>query len=285
MLRRDRLTAWAFLLPALLVYAAFVLWPIVQSVRFSLLRWNVVGETTFCGWDNYVWLLHDAVFWRALWHNLLLAAVSLAVQLPIAVGLAVLLSHVGRGRGLFRTAFFAPMVMPTVAIGLLWRFIYQPEVGPLAHLLGDASFDLGNVRTALPAIMIAICWRHIGFHTVLMMAGVEAIPDQQYEAARVDGAGEWRVFWHVTLPQLRPVIAVSALLSIIGSLRYFDLVKVMTNGGPAHASELVATYVFKTGIDSAQMGRGSALAVALLVVAFTVTLGVSVLLRRGRAAA
>jgi raffinose/stachyose/melibiose transport system permease protein len=288
MQRRSWSAALGFLLPALALYLLFVILPVAQSVCYSLFRWDgVTGRMSFAGLANYGWLARDPVFWRALWHNVLLVVLSLAIQLPIAMGLAVLLSYVRRGRGLLRTAYFAPMVLPTVAIGLLWGFIYQPERGLIDRFVSlftehEAFGWLGEPNAALLAVIAAVCWRYIGFHMVLFMAGVESIPAQLYEAGRIDGAGEWQLLRHITLPQLLPVVRMSAVLSIVGSLKYFDLIWVMTKGGPAHASELVATYVFKTGIESQQVGRGCALAVALLVLSFGVTLVVSLLMRRER---
>jgi len=285
-MQRRPLVVLGFLLPALAVYALFVVLPVLQAVFYSLFRWDgVTGDMRFAGAGNYLWLVRNPVFWRALGHNALLVVLSLAIQLPVAMALAVLLSYVTRGRGLLRTAYFAPMVLPTVAIGLLWGFMYQPELGLIDRLIAlfaerRAFAWLGDTRTALPAVIAAICWRYIGFHMVLFMAGVESIPRELYEAGRIDGAGEWQLLWHITLPQLVPVARISAVLSIVGSLKYFDLIWVMTKGGPAHASELVATHVFKTGIMDQQVGRGCALAVALLALAFGVTLFVSLLSRR-----
>ena len=277
---------WSFVAAALAVYGLFVLLPIGQAGWFSLFRWrNAATERTFAGLSNYAWLLGDPVFWRALRNNLILIVLSLLIQLPIALGLAVLLSYLRRGRGLLRTAFFAPMVLPTVAVGMLWQFIYLREDGLIDRFVSlfaehQPFVWLGKTDTALLAVVAAICWRYIGFHMVLFMAGVESIPEELYDAARIDGAGEVQILRHITLPLLLPVIRISAVLSIVGSLKYFDLIWVMTRGGPSHASELVATYVYKTGIDSLLVGRGCALAVALLIISFAVAIAVSAGTRR-----
>lgn len=280
MQRGSRLWAASFILPALCVYALFVLWPIADSFWVSLHEWQFPGDAHLIGVDNYVDLLKDGLFWRALGHNILLVVLSVAIQLPIAMGLAVLLSYVGRTQGLLRTALFAPMVLPTVAIGALWLAIYHPQSGPLNELLrlfepgARGVAWLGERRTALLSLVVVISWRYIGFHMVLFIAGIESIPQELYEAARVDGAGEGQIFRHVTLPHLMPVVRVSAVLSIIGSLKYFDLVWIMTRGGPFHATELVATYVYKTGVNERDFGYGSTLAVALLVLSLALTTGV-----------
>ncbi len=289
---RTRIVPYVYILPALAIYALFVILPIGESFRLSLLRWPAAGAAPeFAGLDNFRQLLLDRVFWSALWHNVMLLALSLLVQLPVAMAVAVLLSYPMRGRWLFRTVFFAPMIMPSVAIAVLWSYIYLPERGLLdqAIRIFDSGFGgdwLGSPDTAMLCVFITICWRYVGFHMVLFMAGIAAIPEELYEAARIDGAGEWQAFRHITLPMLRPVIAVSATLSIIGSLKYFDLVYMMAGGAPERARELMATYVYRLAFDSGQgrYGYGSAAAVVLFVLAFCVATAVMRLGRRRGAA-
>jgi raffinose/stachyose/melibiose transport system permease protein len=278
--RHGPWTPWGFLAGAIVCYALFVALPIAEALRLSLLHWpSEFSRPVFVGLANFRDLLwahprFSLVFWSALWHNAALLVMSLAVQLPVAALLAVLVSYPLRGRWLFRTVFFAPMVMPTVAIAVLWSYIYLPERGLLDQVirLFDKGFGgdwLGGPGTALPCVFVTICWRYVGFHMVLFMAGIASIPDELYEAARIDGAGEWRLFRHVTLPLLRPTIGVSATLSVIGSLKFFDLVYMMAEGAPESAREVLATYIFRLGLASGQhhFGYGAAAAVVLLVVA------------------
>jgi raffinose/stachyose/melibiose transport system permease protein len=166
------------------------------------------------------------VFWRASLHNAGLLVLSLAVQLPLAAFLAILLQYPTRCRGLFRTLFFAPMIMPSVAIAVLWTYIYLPEQGILDRIIGlvRPGFAMGwlsDPATVMFCVFVTVCWRYTGFHMVLFMAGLSGIPEELYEAARLDGAGEVAVTRHITLPLLRPVLGVSATLSVIGSLKYF----------------------------------------------------------------
>jgi len=278
----QRLVPYDFVLPALAVYALFVLVPIGSSVRLSFLRWpNAGADPVFAGLANYRALFIDPVFWHTLLHNALLIILSLAVQLPLAFVLALLLSYPIRCRALFRTAFFTPMVMPSVAIAVLWGYVYLPGSGLLDQFIRlfaqDYSYGewLSDPNTAMGCVFVAICWRYTGFHMVLFMAGIAAIPSSVYEAARVDGASEWQICRHVTLPLLTPVILISALLSVIGSLKYFDLVFMMTQGTPQRSRELLATYVYRLAFASNQgrYGYGSAVAVVLLVIAmFTAVL-------------
>jgi raffinose/stachyose/melibiose transport system permease protein len=278
-MKHRRLTPFLFLLPALATYAVFVLLPIGESVRLSLYHWSSpLAEPKFHGLRNFAELARDSVFWWALLHNVLLVVLSLAIQLPLACGLALLLSRPIRGRGLLRTALFAPMIMPTAAIAALWLFIYQPGDGLLTQLVRVVNPDFDYGWLAVPShalfwVFITICWRYTGFHLVLFLAGIAAVPQDVYEAARIDGADEWDQVRHITLPLLKPVLAVSATLSVIGSLKYFDLVYLMlARGVPEESRELMATYVYRLAFEgfNGRFGYSSAVAVSLLVVALAV---------------
>ncbi|MFO7898345.1 MAG: sugar ABC transporter permease [Planctomycetota bacterium] len=282
---RTRRTTWLLLAPALAFYALFVLWPILQSIRFSLF----VGSEAVGGHFARLLLRPDGRFFRALGNNVLLVLLSLLIQLPCALGLALLLSGRLPGRGVLRTIYFAPMVIPTVAIGFLWRFIYKPasQGGLLNQLLAGVGLGavdwLGDPGVDLFAIILAVSWRYIGFHTVIFLAGLQAIPGEVYEAARIDGATEWEAFRDITLPMMRRVIAVSATLSLVGSLKYFDIFYVMSPGGGTRGSaDLVTTYMYRTAFGAQSPGYGSAIAVALLAVTLLVAVPVMRMLRGRR---
>ncbi len=263
--------AWLFLLPALSVYGLFALMPILQAVGLSFFSWSTEqSDPAWLGVGNFIEAFTDGVFWRAVGNNLLLAAMSIIVQLPIALLLAALLGGRLRGRWVFRTAYFAPMVVPTVVIAFFWRyFLLDYDKGLVNSALTICTFErvgwLGSATDAWPAIFSAISWRYIGFHMIILLAGVLAIPDDLYEAAQLDGAGAWDRFRHVTLPGVAPVLTLSAMLSVVGSLKYFDLVYIMTKGGPDHATELGATYIYNLGIEGGRWSYGCAMAVVLLV--------------------
>jgi raffinose/stachyose/melibiose transport system permease protein len=262
-------TAWLFLLPALVFFAVFVLWPIVHTIGLSL-----GGEAAPGG--AFARLLHDPKFFTALGNNLLLVVLSLVLQLPIAMALALLLCGRLPGRGVLRTIYFAPMVVPTAAIAFLWQFLYAPagQGGLLNQALATLGLGtvnwLGDPDVSVFALIAVVSWRYIGFHTVIFMAGIESIPAELNEAARIDGASEWELFRDVTLPMLRRVVAVSATLSIIGSLKYFDIFFILSPGGGARgsATELVTTYMWRTAFrpGGGDAAYASAMAVALLVV-------------------
>jgi len=268
--RRSRV-AWLFLLPALSVYGFFALLPIVHALGLSLCSWSTEqSDPAWLGPGNFIEAFADGVFWRAVGNNLLLAALSIAVQLPVALCLAAMLAGRLRGRWIFRTAFFAPMVLPTVVIAFFWRyFLLDYEEGLVNSALVLCNFTrvgwLGTATNAWPAIFSAISWRYVGFHMIVLLAGVLAIPEDRYEAAQLDGAGFWGRFRHVTLPGVAPVLALSAMLSVVGSLKYFDLVFIMTGGGPDHATELGATYIYNLGIEGGRWSYGCAMAVLLLL--------------------
>jgi len=274
--RREARAAWLFLAPALAVYICFALLPILEAAGLSLFSWNQgQARPAWLGLGNYAEAFADGIFWKAVLNNLLLAALSVVVQLPIALALAAMLAGPLRGRWLFRTAYFAPMVLPTVVIAFFWRYFLLDPADGLANAtlraVGASGADwLGDPRLAFGAVFSAVSWKYVGFHMVILLAGVLAIPKGLYEAAELDGAGAWGRFRHVTLPGVAPVLGVSALLAVIGSLKYFDLVYVMTAGGPDHATELGATWIYSVGVAQHRVGYSCALAVVLLAVSLIV---------------
>lgn len=279
LLNDKNITIVAFLLPALVLYGTFVIIPIFQSFRFSLYHWDGLGPLTrFIGLENYATLLRDETFWQALRNNFALVGFSLVTQLPPAVLLAVLLTGAIRGRDFFRTMFFSPQILSAVATGYLFYYIYEPTFGLLNQalkLLGLGALArgwLGDQMLALPAVLAVISWRHIGFYMVLFMAAIEGIPDEIFEAAQIDGCNKRQLVWHITLPLMSGAIRTAAVLVMVGSIKYFDLIWIMTRGGPVHASELIATYMYKETFLNWHMGYGATLAVALFVVAFSVSL-------------
>lgn len=284
--RREWTVAGAFLFPALAVYALFVIYPAAQSVSFSFYDWSGPGRAaSFIGLDNYVALLNDPLFYRALSNNLVVVVVSLVFQLPLGLVLALLITSNLRLTRFFRAVYFLPTLMSTVAIGILWGYIYNPTYGAInvvlrAIGLGDiAQGWLGQSSTALGAIMVTTIWQWAPFYMIIYAAALVAIPRHLYEAASIDGASKVRQFWHITLPLLKPVIVTTVILSLVGSIKYFDLIYVMTNGGPNGSTELLATYMLKQGFATLRFGYASAVAVAMLVLALLVTL---IVLRRGR---
>lgn len=284
---QDRLVIVGFLLPALLVFSVYVLWPIFNSFYYSTLEWNGISAPVQIGLANFQELAGDSAAWAALWHNIVLVVSSLVFQLPIGLALALLLLVPLRGIKVFRTIYFLPLLMSTVAIGILWSFIYNPTFGAVNRVLGALGLDalqrgwLGDPTWALPALIVVISWQFIPFYMILYRSGLTSIPSEVNEAAVVDGASYWSRFWHVTLPLLSGTTRTAVLLSIIGALKYFDLIWIMTGGGPGNSTEVLATYMYSEAFTRSNLGYGSAVAVALFFLALVVT---TVVLSRTRMA-
>jgi raffinose/stachyose/melibiose transport system permease protein len=279
--RRTR-RAWAvaglFLLPALLLYALFVLFPILQAARFSLYDWNgLEAMDQFVGLANFARALADPVFRGSVGHNALIVVLSLAIQIPFALGLALMLNRRFRGRAILRLVFFAPYVIAEVITAIVWSLLLQPN-GLAEHVLtaiglGDVySPWLADPDTVLLALFLIITWKYFGFHMILLLAGLQGIPREVEEAAEIDGASRWQSLRFVTLPLLGPTLRVSVFLSIIGSLQLFDLIWVTTRGGPVNASNTMAVYMFDRGFVRFQFGYGSAVAVLLFLICFVLAL-------------
>jgi len=252
-----------------------------------LLQQAFVPGMKFLGFGNWRELFHDPVFWRSLTNNLTLVIVSILIQLPLGLLLAVFVSSKLKGTRVLKLVYFLPMLLSSVAIGLTWNFIYEPTFGlfnAVLRLLGVGQFArgwLGEPHFALWAVMGAICWQYIPYYMVLFAAALAGIPQELYEAAYMDGASKTQGFVAITLPLLKNTIRIACVLSLTGSLRYFDLLFVMTGGGPDHASELMATYMFKQAFTAFRMGYGSTIAVFMFLLSFL--LAVLVLSRRTRA--
>lgn len=277
-MKRAPLVGYLFVLPALLVFVAFVAYPMVHTIMLSGYSWSPVNPVKVArGLGNYAELLGDPNFSTALSNNAYFIILSLAVQLPGALLLAVALNSSLRRHHLLRTVFFAPFVVPVVAVGLVWQLIYEPNFGALNALLDAVGLEhlthgwLGEPGTAIFAIIAVSCWRYMGFHAMILLAGLQAIPDNLYEAARIDGAGRWQQFIHITIPSLSRILLVDALLITVGSVKIFDIVQVMTGGGPGYSSDVLATFMYKSAFSFDRMGYSAAIAVVMLVLTLALT--------------
>jgi len=279
---RPRRKKWplvlAFLAPALLLYIIFVLYPILQGVRYSGYDWNGLKPLTdWVGFDNFVKAFQDPSFRGALKHNIIILVLTLVLQLPFALSLAVLLDQNLRGRALMRMLFFAPYVLSEVVTAIVWRQILRPggllDAG-IAPFAGDSVhlLWLADPKIVLYSVFFVISWKYFGFHMILMLAGLQQIPDELEEAAAIDGATWWQTFRYITLPLLGPTVRVSVFLGMIGSLQLFDLVWVMTGGGPVNASNTMATYMIDWGFRRSQFGYASAVSVIVFGLSLLVAL-------------
>lgn len=277
-----RPTTWVticlFLLPSLALYGVLVLLPIVQAAYYSLFKWNGLKPLTdFVGLANYEKALADPVFLGAISHNVLVIVLSLTVQIPFALGLALMLNRRFRGRSLLRLLFFAPYVISEVITGIVFQLILLPNGLFDRGLEGVGLGGLSQGWLADPSIVmltmfVIISWKYFGFHMILLLAGLQGIPRELEEAAAIDGATRWQAIRRITLPLLGPTIRVSVFLSMIGALQLFDLIWVTTRGGPVNASNTMATYMVDWGFRRSQLGYGSAAAVILFLAALIIAL-------------
>ncbi len=278
MWRSGLVTAAIMLPPALILFTVFVILPIGEAAWYSFFNWDGFGRPLhFVGLTNYLQLLGDSAFDHAVADNLLIIAVSLLIQLPLALGLALLLSRRQIGTAVFRLIFFLPYVLADVAAGLIWRFVFDGNYGPISSLavaLGAGPvFLLADPRWAFSAVLAVIVWKYFGFHMMLYIAGLQGIDRDLYEAAAIDGATARQRFRYVTLPQLAPMIRLSIFFSVIGSLQFFDMIVPLTGGGPLNSTNTMVSFLYYFGITRMRVGFGSAVGVVLFVICVTFAFG------------
>ncbi|WP_330294755.1 carbohydrate ABC transporter permease [Streptomyces sp. NBC_00503] len=266
---RRRVAPYLFVLPALLLFAVFKLYPIGRSFVISLHK-TVGGTERFVGADNYARLLHDRLFWTALKNTAVILVVQVPVMLALATGLAVALnSTLLRGRTVFRLGFFLPMVTGLVAYGIIFSVLLNKDYGLVNWALGLAGLDsvpwLTDPLWAKVSLGLALTWHYTGYNAVILLARLQSVPAELYDAAAVDGAGAWTSFRHVTLPGLRPALLLTTVLSTIGTLQIFDEPFVLTGGGPDNATLTIGVYLYQNAFKYFDFGYASAIAYALAV--------------------
>jgi len=276
---RETLANYAYLLPAAICLGGTVAFPILKAMHMSLYH-NVLikpQEYAFVGLGNYLRMVHDPVFWLSLKNSLVWVFGSVTLQFLLGFLVALLLNAPLRGRAIYRTVNLLPWIIPGVVVALIWEYIYQPNYGPLNDLLrrvglmGAPVAWLSELELAMPAVIFTNIWRGIPFFTIMILAGLQAIPEDIYEAATVDGAGVLQRFWSVTLPMLRPIIVVSTATRIIWTFNYADLIFVMTGGGPANATQITSTYTLMQAYSDLDWGYAATLSVFLLVIMLAFT--------------
>jgi multiple sugar transport system permease protein len=270
----ELLAGYIYLLPAAVALGGTVLFPIVKAMHMSL-YYNVLikpREYRFVGLENYVRLLRDDVFWLSLWNSLVWVFGSVGFQFLGGFAAALLLHQSFRGRAIVRTIALLPWVIPGVVVALIWEFLYQPNYGVFNDLLirlgwlRDRVAWLSDPTLAMPAVIVTNIWRGIPFFAIMLLAGLQAIPDELYEAARVDGASVIQRFRHVMLPLLRPIVVVATATRVIWTFNYADLIVVMTDGGPANATQITSTYTFLQAYRVLDFGYAATLSVVLLLI-------------------
>ena len=273
----DKKAITLFLLPTLLLILVIVIVPIFISVRYSFLKWDGLGDGKFIGFENYINMLSDERFFVSVKNSLLYVFFSLAVQLPISLILALIVANVTKGEKLYRTTYFIPVIISGVVIGQLWQKIYNGDYGLLNAALGALHLEnlqqdwLGQESTALMCAFIPNLWQYVGYHMLIMYAGIKSISPEINEAARIDGANRFQVATKITLPLLKPILEVCVTFSIIGALKIFDLIYVLTGGGPFFSTEVPTIYMYKSIFDSFHYGYGSAISIFIILECFVFT--------------
>lgn len=260
--------------PAFILFSALVVLPVIQAAVYSLYKWNGLGPLVkFRGLQNFKTLLTDTVFQKSLLHNGIIVIVSLAVELPLALAVALVIAKNNFKLAVFfRTFLFLPYVLSEIITGVMWQYIYHPQYGLVRSIVlffnptAPSPNLLGDPNVTLWVIMIVIIWKYFGFHMTIYIAGLQDIPLELQEAARMDGANSGQVFSNVTFPLLSRTIEISVLLSVIGSFQIFDIVWAMGQGGPVNAGETMVTYLYNYGLRRSELGYGSAVALTTFVI-------------------
>lgn len=286
---RVQRAAWWFVAPALIVLAVFFFVPVLGALVMSLTDFDLYAlsdfdNLRFIGFDNYARLLREPLFWKALGNTLYFVAVGVPLSLGVSLGAALLVSSkLARFRGLFRTVFFAPVVTTLVAVAVVWRYIFHTRYGFLNYGLSGLGLDpidwMGDPRWSMPAIIILAVWKNFGYNMIILLAALQNIPEDLYEAARIDGASGWQIFRHITLPGIGPVLLLVSILTMTGYFQLFAEPYVMTEGGPLQSTLSVLYFMYEEGFKWWSLGRASAVAFLLFVLMFAVTV---VQLRLGR---
>jgi len=258
-------------LPALLIYFIFKLLPMIAGIYLSLIQWDGIEPAKFVGLQNFQRMLDDDIITLALMNNVKYAVGTVIGKTVLALFLALVLNQALRGRSFYRTALFMPVVMSFVVVGILWAWLYNGQFGLVNNLLHKLKLDflildwLGDPKVALWSLVIVDIWKWYGFHMVIFLAGLQTISQELYEAARIDGASRWQQFIRITLPLLQPVMLVNITLSLMGAFNVFDIPYVMTEGGPANSTMVMALHIYVRGFKFYKFGYSAAMSYVLLV--------------------
>jgi multiple sugar transport system permease protein/alpha-1,4-digalacturonate transport system permease protein len=273
---RGILIGWSFILPNFIGFALFTLVPMTAAFVLAFMKWDAYGSPKWTGLKNFRRLVDDENFHVALRNTLFYAGGHIPLTLIASLALAMVLNRRIRGVQFFRTAAFFPYITSLVAVAVVWNMLFNPTVGPINHFLewigiSDPPRWVASTGWAMPAVIVTSVWRDMGYYMVLFLAGLQTIPKEYYEAARVDGANAWHRFWSVTLPCLRPTTFFVLVMLTIQSFKVLDLIMVMTDGGPGRSTLVLAQLVYREGIKEGRFGYSSAIALVLFVIVLLVT--------------
>jgi raffinose/stachyose/melibiose transport system permease protein len=277
---RNKKIIMIFVLPGLLFYFIIILFPILKSFYYSLYEWNGINLPTYIGFQNYldVFKKVNPSFWDASLNSLILAGCSVFIQIPIALVLALILSLGIKGEKMYRTIYFIPVIISTVIIGQLWIKIYHPSYGILNVLLENIGLGslkrewLAKTETALFATMIPIIWQYVGYHMLLLYTAAKSVSTDIYESARIDGANNFVIAKKITIPLIMPMLKTCVIFAVIGSIKSFDLIYILTKGGPMHATEVPSTLMYNSIFVQYGYGYGSSMAIIIIIECLVFTL-------------
>lgn len=274
---RRTLTAWLFLAPALLVLILFTVYPMGQAIYLSFTDYNLIRAAEWVGWSNYVELFQDPSFWNAFGNTILYALVVTPATVILALVVALMLNQRFVGRAFSRTAIFLPFIVSLGIIAIAWAFLLDPNIGLLSYWLSLVGISpeqgwLTDPRYAMAAVMVVGVWKNVGFYVVIYLAGLQSIPADMYEAARLDGAGPWQRFRNITLPLLSNQTLLVSVLALIATLQAFDQIYVMTRGGPFFRTETLVMLIYREGFQDLRFGYASAISFILLIFVFILSM-------------
>lgn len=273
----DLFSALLFLSPTLIIFTAFILFPVIFSLFLSFQKWNMFsGDTTFVGFDNYIAMFQSEEFWQVLKNTAIYTIGTVPLNMALSLWVAYVLNKKIIGKKFLRTAFFAPVIISPVAAAVIWRWLYDPNFGLINYFIAFLGIDainwLNEPTAAMFALIIMGVWKTFGINMVLFSAGLQGIPDSYYEAAELDGAGKWAKFWHITIPMLSPTTFFILIMSMITSFQVFDIVYVLTSGGPMGSTKVLVFYVYEYAFKFFEMGYASAISYILFALLFILTM-------------
>lgn len=272
----DSFWAFLFLSPNLIGFLAFIFLPVLASLGLSFVQWDLLSEIKWIGLGNYKELSSDPIFWKVMWNTVYYTLGTVPTGIIISLALAIALNQKLKGVKLFRAVYFLPVISSTVAVGMIWQWLYNPEFGLVNYLLSLIGIPgpswLTSTSWAMPAVILTSIWKGLGFNMLLFLAGLQGIPESYYEAAEIDGAGWWAKFRNVTLPLLSPTTFFVVVMSIINSFQVFDQIFVMTQGGPARCTSVLVHYLYQNAFEYFKMGYASAIAYVLFFIVFVLTM-------------
>lgn len=273
--RNDLWLALVFIAPAAIGFVVFLAWPTVRGIYLSFTSYNLLTEPEFTGLQNYARLVQDSIFWHSMVVTVEYVLINIVVQTVVALFIAVMMHRLTKST-FVRGIVLAPYLVSNVVAALVWLWILDTQLGIGNEMLAALGLDripfLQSDVWGIPSIALINVWRHVGYTALLVFAGLQSLPETVYEAGRIDGASEWKMFWRITVPLLRPILSLVLIITVIGSFQVFDTVAVTTQGGPANATNVVQNYIYNLAFGRFQFGYASAVSVALLIVLSIITI-------------